>query len=75
MMLKEEVAKALDAIRPKLEGDGGSIELVSVDEAGKVVVALTGACGTCPFSQLTMQWTVEKFLKDTVPGVMEVIKA
>ena len=74
-MLKEDVAKAIDAIRPKLESDGGGIELVSVDEAGKVVVALTGACGSCPFSQLTMQWTVEKLLKDTVPGVTEVVKA
>lgn len=75
MALKEDVEKAIDAIRPKLEGDGGGIELVSVDETGKVVVALTGACGSCPFSQLTMQWTVEKFLKDTVPGVTEVAKA
>lgn len=74
-MLKENVSKAIDAIRPKLESDGGGIELVSVDEEGKVVVALTGACGSCPFSQLTMQWTVEKFLKDTVPGVTEVVKA
>ncbi len=74
-MLKEDVTKAIDIIRPKLEGDGGGIELVSVDDAGKVVVALTGACGSCPFSQLTMQWTVEKFLKDTVPGVTEVVKA
>ena len=74
-MLKEDVEKAIDAISPKLEGDGGGIELVSVDEKGKVVVALTGACGSCPFSQLTMQWTVEKFLKDTVPGVTEVVKA
>jgi Fe-S cluster biogenesis protein NfuA len=74
-MLKEDVAKAIDEIRPKLEVDGGSIELVSVDDAGTVVVALTGACGSCPFSQLTMQWTVEKFLKDTVPGVTEVVRA
>jgi len=74
-MLKDDVTKALNAIRPKLEGDGGGIELVSVDDAGKVVVALTGACGSCPFSALTMQWTVEKFLKDTVPGVTEVVPA
>ena len=30
-MLKEEVLKALDAIRPKLEGDGGGIEAGEVD--------------------------------------------
>ena len=74
-MLKEEVMKALDTIRPKLVADGGGIELVSVDDAGKVVVSLTGACGSCPFSALTMQWTVEKLLKDTVPGVTEVASA
>lgn len=73
-MLKENVLKAIDSIRPKLEADGGGIELVSVDDKGKVVVALTGACGSCPFSALTMQWTVEKFLKDTVPGVTDVVQ-
>ena len=39
------------------------------------LVALTGACGSCPMSAMTMKWTVEKFLLDTVPGVVSVEQA
>ena len=71
-MLEQSVRNALEKIRPNLEADGGGIDLVSVSENGKVVVALTGACGSCPMSAMTMKWTVEKFLLDTVPGVVSV---
>lgn len=73
-MLEDEVRKALQAIRPKLETDGGGIELVSVGDDGRVAVKLTGACDSCPMATLTMKWTVEKFLVDTVPGVKEVVQ-
>jgi Fe-S cluster biogenesis protein NfuA len=73
-MLEEDVRKALETIRPKLEADGGGIELVSVCDDGKVEVKLTGACDSCPMATLTMKWTVEKFLIDTVPGVKEVVQ-
>ncbi|HOC29617.1 MAG TPA: NifU family protein [Treponemataceae bacterium] len=74
-MLEQSVRNALEKIRPNLEADGGGIDLVSVSEDGKVVVALTGACGSCPMSAMTMKWTVEKFLLDTVPGVVSVEQA
>jgi Fe-S cluster biogenesis protein NfuA len=74
-MLEQSVRNALEKIRPNLEADGGGIDLVSVSENGKVVVALTGACGSCPMSAMTMKWTVEKFLLDTVPGVVSVEQA
>jgi Fe-S cluster biogenesis protein NfuA len=74
-MLEDDVKKALETIRPKLQVDGGGIELVSVSEDGKVLVSLTGACDSCPMATLTMKWTVEKFLVDTVPGVTGVSQA
>lgn len=74
-MLEQSVRDALEKIRPNLEADGGGIDLVSVSEDGRVVVALTGACGSCPMSAMTMKWTVEKFLLDTVPGVVSVEQA
>lgn len=73
-MMEEDVRKALEIIRPKLETDGGGIELVTVSDDGKVEVKLTGACDSCPMATLTMKWTVEKFLIDTVPGVKEVVQ-
>jgi Fe-S cluster biogenesis protein NfuA len=72
--VKEEVEKALDLIRPALQNDGGDVELVDVDEgSGTVKVRLTGACGSCPMSQLTLRMGVERVLKEQVPAVKEVV--
>ena len=63
--MKEEVEKALDLIRPALQNDGGDVELVDVDEdTGTVKVKLTGACGSCPMSQMTLRMGVERVLKE-----------
>jgi Fe-S cluster biogenesis protein NfuA len=72
--VKEEVEKALDLIRPALQNDGGNVELVDVDEGtGTVKVRLTGACGSCPMSQLTLRMGVERVLMEQVPEVKEVV--
>ncbi len=72
--MKEEVEKALDTIRPALQNDGGDVELVDVnEETGTVKVKLTGACGSCPMSQLTLRMGVERVLKEQVPAVKEVV--
>ena len=55
-MLEEE-------IRPKLNMDGGSVELV--DLAGNVVkVRLTGMCSGCAGAQGTLKNFIEKVLQD-----------
>jgi Fe-S cluster biogenesis protein NfuA len=69
--MKERVEKALEKIRPALQADGGNIELVDVTE-GVVKVRLTGACGGCPMSQMTLKMGVEKALKQQVPEVKSV---
>ena len=73
--MKEKIEAALKKIRPMLQADGGDIELVDVSEDGVVKVKLTGACGCCPMSQVTLKNAVEQKLKDEVPGVKEVIAA
>jgi Fe-S cluster biogenesis protein NfuA len=70
--MKELVEKALEKIRPALQRDGGDIELVDIKEDGVVQVRLTGACGGCPMSQMTLKMGVEKALKQDVPGVTRV---
>jgi Fe-S cluster biogenesis protein NfuA len=37
-----------------------------------VKVKLTGACGTCPMSTLTLKMAIEKTLKDKIPEVKSV---
>jgi Fe-S cluster biogenesis protein NfuA len=71
----EEVKKALDLIRPALQADGGDVELVEITEDGVVKVKLTGACGHCPMSTMTLKMGIEKTLKQKVPGVKEVVQA
>jgi Fe-S cluster biogenesis protein NfuA len=69
--MRENVEKALETIRPALQADGGNIELIDVVD-GVVKVRLTGACGGCPMSQMTLKMGVEKVLKQQVPEVKSV---
>lgn len=71
--MKERVEQALDKIRPALMADGGNVELVEVTPDGIVKVRLTGACGGCPMSQITLKQGVEKIVKQDVPEVKEVV--
>ncbi|MFQ6108385.1 MAG: NifU family protein [Candidatus Aminicenantales bacterium] len=70
--MQEKVEKALEKIRPALMADGGDVKLVEV-RGGVVKVRLTGACGGCPMSQMTLKMGIERHLKKEVPGVREVI--
>jgi len=71
--LQERVSTALDKVRPMLAADGGGIELVSVDEkSADVKVKLTGACGCCPMSQMTLQMGVQRAIKEVVPEIERV---
>ncbi|MDR2198735.1 MAG: NifU family protein [Deltaproteobacteria bacterium] len=70
--MREEVEKALGKVRPFLLADGGDIELVDVTD-GVVQVRLTGACGSCPMSQMTLRQGVERALKESIPGIKEVV--
>ena len=73
--MKPEVQIALEKIRPALQADGGDVELVDVTEDGIVKVRLTGACGGCPMSQMTLKMGIERMLKQEVPSVKEVVQA
>lgn len=70
--MKEKIEEVMSQIRPALEADGGNVELVDVND-GVVKVKLTGACGSCPMSTITLKMGIERILKEKVPGVKEVI--
>ena len=70
--MRDRVEQALAKIRPMLERDGGSVELIDID--GSVVkVRLTGACHGCPMSQMTLKSGVERIVRQEVPEVTEVV--
>jgi len=72
MELKEKVTEELDKIRPALQGDGGDVKLIDVTDDGEVKVELQGSCRGCPFSQMTLKYSIEKQLKDKIPEVTKV---
>ncbi len=69
--MREKVEAVLKKIRPNLQADGGDVELVEVVD-GVVKVRLTGACGTCPMSTMTLKMGVERILKEQIPEIKSV---
>ena len=73
-VMGEQVRGVIETIRPMLQGHGGDIELVGVDEAtGVVSVRLQGACRGCPGALMTLKMGVERHLKEQIPEVTEVV--
>jgi Fe-S cluster biogenesis protein NfuA len=48
------------------------VELVDVSDEGVVSVRLTGACGGCPMSTMTLKMGIERALREQVPEVKSV---
>jgi len=71
--MKDKVEQALNSIRAYLQADGGDVELVEVSDDGVVSVRLTGACGGCPMSKMTLQMGIERTLKEKIPSIKRVI--
>ena len=71
--LHERVAQAINGIRPYIQGDGGDIELVAVEDDGTVKVRLSGACAGCPHAAMTLKMGVERTIRQHVPEIREVV--
>ncbi len=71
--MREKIESALNEIRPYLQADGGDVEFVDVSSDGVVRVKLTGVCGGCPMSDMTLKMGVERQLKKRVAEVKEVV--
>jgi len=67
----DRVQKVLDKVRPGLQADGGDVELVSIED-NVVKVKMTGACGGCPFSQMTLKAGIERAVIEEIPEIKEV---
>jgi len=71
--MRDKVEKALEKIRPMLTADGGNVDLIEVTDDGVVKLKLTGTCGCCPMSQMTLKMGIERILKQEVPEIKEVV--
>ncbi len=72
MLDRTKVEEVINKVRPMLQRDGGDVELVEVTEDNVVKVKLTGACGSCPMSLMTLKGGIEAFLKQNIPEVKAV---
>ena len=68
----EKVKNVIEKIRPRLQMDGGDIELVGI-EGDVVKVKLQGACSGCPGAQMTLKMGVERMIKEEIPEIKEVV--
>lgn len=73
--MKEKVKALLNDVRPNLQADGGDVELIDISDDGIVKVRLLGACSGCPMAQMTLKMGIEKYLKEKIPEVTEVVSA
>jgi Fe-S cluster biogenesis protein NfuA len=70
--IEKKIEAVLADIRPMIQGHGGNIELVKI-ENNSVYIKLQGACIGCPASFFTLKMGVEEAIKEQVPEIVEVI--
>lgn len=66
--LESKVREVAEEIRPRLQADGGDLEIVGV-ENGIVKIQLKEACQNCPMAHLTLHHFIEEYLKEKIPEV------
>ena len=70
----ENVQEILDEmVRPALQGDGGDISLIKIED-NDVYVKLVGACNTCPSATATMKLGVEALFREEFPSMGDLIQ-
>jgi Fe-S cluster biogenesis protein NfuA len=70
--LESKIKNVLEQIRPYLQSDGGDIKYIGLTEDNVVNVELTGACGSCPYSIITLKNGVETAMKKAIPAIKAV---
>jgi len=74
LLSMEAVQEILDdMVRPALQGDGGDISLLKIEDAN-IYVRLVGSCSSCPSSIMTMKMGVEALLKEEFPMMKDLIQ-
>ena len=68
-----KIHEALEEVRPFLQADGGDIDFLELTDDWVVKVRLTGACGTCSISSMTLTNGVEVVIKRSLPQVRKVL--
>ncbi len=71
-VLVRKVKNVIEQVRPYLQQDGGDINFVELTDDMIVNVELTGACGSCPYSTVTLKNGVENTIRKAIPEIKSV---
>ena len=71
-LIEKRVKNILEQVRPYLQQDGGDVNFVELTDDMVVLVELTGACGSCPYSTMTLKNGIESVMKKTIPEIKSV---
>ena len=70
--ITQKVVNVIEQIRPYLQQDGGDIRFVELTSDNVVNVELQGACGSCPYSLMTLKNGVETAVIKAIPEIRSV---
>ncbi|MBR1514998.1 MAG: NifU family protein [Bacteroidales bacterium] len=70
--IQRKVINVLEQVRPYLQQDGGDVNFVELTDDNVVMVELTGACGSCPYSTMTLKNGIENVMKKAIPEIKAV---
>ena len=71
-IILRKVKNVLEQVRPYLQQDGGDVNFVELTDDMVVLVQLTGACGDCPHSKMTLKNGIEAVMKKVIPEIKAV---
>jgi len=71
-LLEKRVKNIIEQVRPYLQQDGGDVNFVELTDDMVVMVELTGACGSCPYSTMTLKNGIETVMKKSIPEIKAV---
>jgi Fe-S cluster biogenesis protein NfuA/nitrite reductase/ring-hydroxylating ferredoxin subunit len=67
--LRTRLHLALEKVRPYIDGHGGSVEIVSL-ENGIAKIKLSGSCKTCPSSSSTLELGIRQSIEEICPDLL-----
>ena len=71
-LLEKRVKNILEQVRPYLQADGCDVNFVELTDDMVVRVELTGACGSCPYSTMTLKNGIESVMRKSIPEIKSV---
>ena len=68
----DNVRRIINHIRPYIMGDGGDVQLVSVED-GIVTIRLLGACVGCSMIDVTLNEGIKNWIMEDIPEIKDVV--